>query len=62
MGIKNGKIPDANMKLAKKTTKLTEKKDLERSSEELEGRPPKKMQRMHPTLVVIGPIEVSIVI
>ena len=61
-GDENGKIPDANMKLAKKPTKLTEKKDLKRSSEDQGGDPQKKMQRMHPTLVVIGPIEVSIVI
>ena len=59
-GDENGKIPDANMKLAKKTTKLTEKKDLKRSSEELGGWP-QKMQRMHPTPEVIGPIGVSIV-
>ena len=40
-GDENGKKPDADKKLAKEKTKLTEKKGLKRSGEELGGGDPK---------------------
>ena len=59
-GDENGKKPDADKKLAKEKTKLTEKKGLKRSGEELGGGRPQKMQKMHSTPRVSGPIGVSI--
>ena len=59
-GDENGKKADADKKLVKEKTKLTEKKGLKRSGEELGGGRPQKMQKMHSAPRIIGPIGTSI--
>ena len=59
-GDENGKKADADKKLAKEKTKLTEKKGLKRSGEELGGGRPQEMQKVHSTSRVSGPIGTSI--